>query len=257
MLLVVDVGNTNIKFGICSNNEFVLRLRCSTTPNKTPDEFTAELYTFFHMNHFDFKQIDGAIISSVVPGVTQNLKTAIDNLLNTDTLVIGPGVKSGLNIKIDHPETLGADIVAGCVAASTKYTSPNIVIFMGTATAIVYVDEKGAYCGGTISPGVKISHDALTKSGALLSSVHLDLPKNLIGTNTHDSIQSGVVWGTICMVDGLIEKFIQEKKCDCKIIATGGLSPIVAKYCSHNIILDNDLILDGLRIIYEKNQKLK
>lgn len=255
MVLVADVGNTNIKFGIYDNDKIVLRLRCSTTRNKTPDEFSSDLYTFFEIHKFDYTKIDGAIICSVVPAVTTNLKTAIDSLINKDTLVVGPGVKSGLNIKIDHPETLGADIVAGCVAASELFGFPNIVIFMGTATAIVYVDEKNNYCGGTISPGVNIAHEALTKSGALLSAVDLELPDKLIGTNTHDSIKSGVVWGNICMVDGLLDKFKKEKGDNCKIIATGGLASLVAKHCNNDIILCDDLILEGLRIIYKKNQK--
>ena len=169
--------------------------------------------------------------------------------------MIGPGVKTGLDIKIEHPETLGADIVAGCVGACEKYGGPFIIAFMGTATAIVYVDENNTYYGGAIAPGVAISLEALTSKGALLSSVELKAPKKAISTNTNDCIRSGIMFGNACMLDGMIERFYKEIGKECKVIATGGLASSVTKNCAHEIIVDKNIILDGLRAIHKKNTK--
>ncbi|MFZ1230184.1 MAG: type III pantothenate kinase, partial [Ruminococcus bromii] len=164
-------------------------------------------------------------------------------------------LKTGLDIKIEHPETLGADIVAGCVGACEKYGGPLIMIFMGTATAIVYVDASNAYHGGAIAPGMGISLDALTNHGALLSSVDMKAPKKVISSNTSDCIRSGIMFGTACMLDGMVDMFTEECKTECKVIATGGLAPLAIKNCRHDIIFDENIILDGLKIIYERNKK--
>ena len=177
MLLAADVGNTNVKLGIFDGDNLKFKLRFSTDENKTSDELAVELYTFLQIYNIDAKNIDGAIISSVVPKFTYNLRRAIMTVTDRKSLLIGPGLKTGLDIKIEHPETLGADIVAGCVGACEKYGGPLIMIFMGTATAIVYVDASNAYHGGAIAPGMGISLDALTNHGALLSSVDMKAPK--------------------------------------------------------------------------------
>ncbi len=255
MLLTADVGNTNIKLGIYDGDELKFKLRFSTDKSKTSDELAVELYTFFQIYNIDISTIDASIISSVVPQITYPLKTAISTVTGVKSLIIGPGIKTGLDIKIDHPETLGADIVAGCVGVSEKYGFPNIVIFMGTATAIVYVDENNSYLGGAIAPGAGISLDALTNHGALLSSVDLKTPKKVISSTTADCIRSGIMYGTACMLDGLIDKFCEEAGCNCKIIATGGLAPLMIKNCRHEIIFDENIILDGLKAIYKKNIK--
>ncbi|MCD8026934.1 MAG: type III pantothenate kinase, partial [Clostridiales bacterium] len=210
MLLTADVGNTNIKFGIFDGDDLRFKLRVATDKSKTPDEFAVELYTFFQIHGIDKNQIDSSIISSVVPQIIHPLKSAVYTVLGVDSLVIGPGIKTGLDIKIDHPEALGADIVAGCVGACKKYGCPSIVIFMGTATAIVYVDKNGTYRGGAISPGVGISLDALISHGALLPSVDLITPKRVIGTNTADCMRSGIMFGTACMLDGMTDRFIEQ-----------------------------------------------
>ena len=170
------------------------------------------------------------------------------------SLIIGPGLKSGMDLKIDRPETLGGDIVCGCVGAFGKYGGPLIVIFMGTATVIAYVDERCAYRGGIIAPGVGISLDALTSRGALLPAVDLQAPQKAICTNTVDCIRSGVVNGTACMLDGLIDKFVAETGRECKIVATGGLAPQMIKNCTHQISFEENLILDGLLSIYRRNK---
>lgn len=257
MLLTADVGNTNIKFGIFDGDELKIKLRISTDASKTSDEMAVELFTFFQIYNIDADSISSSIISSVVPNITYSLKKAIQTVTGVRSLVIGPGLKTGLDIKIDHPETLGADIVAGCVGACEKYGGPVIVIFMGTATAIVYVDGNNVYHGGAIAPGVGISLDALTNHGALLSAVDLKAPKKVISANTTDSIRSGIMFGTACMLDGMIDKFLEETGNDCKIIATGGLAPMMIKNCKHEIIFDENIILDGLNFIYKKNSQIR
>ena len=255
MLLTADVGNTNIKLGIFDGDVLRYKLRFATNDKMTSDEFAVELYTFFQIYRIDYKKIDGAIISSVVPKVTDPLREAIEIVTKARSLVIGPGLKSGMDLKIDRPETLGGDIVCGCVGAFKKYGGPLIMIFMGTATVIAYVDESFAYHGGVIAPGVGISLDALTQNGALLPSVDLLAPKNVICTNTVDCIRSAVTYGNACMLDGLIDKFCEEKGKECKIIATGGLAEKIICSCRHEITYDENIILDGLYNIYQKNNK--
>lgn len=255
MLLTADVGNTNIKLGLFEGETLRHRLRFYTNGKMTSDEFAVELYTFFQIYQIDYRQIDGSIISSVVPKVTQPLTEAIEIVTGIRSLVIGPGLKSGIALKIDRPETLGGDIVCGCVGAVEKYGAPVIVIFMGTATVIAYVDADGAYRGGIIAPGVGISLDALTSGGALLPAVDLKAPPRIIGTNTVDCMRSGIMHGTACMLDGMIDKFIRESGTACRLVATGGLAPQMIQNCTHDITFEENIILDGLRSIYNRNRK--
>ena len=254
MLLTADVGNTNIKLGIFDGDTLRYKLRFATNDKMTSDEFAVELYTFFQIYGIEYEKIDGSIISSVVPKITAPLSEAISIVTGARSLIIGPGLKSGMDLKIDRPETLGGDIVCGCVGAFGKYGGPLIVIFMGTATVIAYVDERCAYRGGIIAPGVGISLDALTSRGALLPAVDLQAPQKAICTNTVDCIRSGVVNGTACMLDGLIDKFAAETGRECKIVATGGLAPQMIKNCTHQISFEENLILDGLLSIYRRNK---
>ena len=256
MLLTADVGNTNVKLGIFENDELKYKLRFSTDDKKTSDEFAVELYSFFKIYEIDLEAINGSIISSVVPKVTQPLKDAIEIVTGVRSMVIGPGLKSGIDLKIDRPETLGGDIVCGCVGAYEKYGGPAIVIFMGTATVIAYVDKNGAYHGGVIAPGVGISLDALISRGALLPAVDLKAPRKAICTNTVDCIRSGIVNGTACMLDGMIDKFMRETGTDCRIIATGGLAPQMIQNCAHDIVFEENIILEGLNCIYQRNRRL-
>lgn len=255
MLLCTDVGNTNIKFALYEGKKQLVKLKFSTNPRKTEDEFAAELHTILSINGFNSGDIDGSIISSVVPMVTEALCKAIKKISGVKTLVLGPGVKSGLDLRIDNPATLGTDILAMCVAAKELYPCPAVIIGLGTATTIVYLDEQKRYCGGAISPGVSISLNALTNNGALLPSVDLTPPKKIIGTNTEDCIRSGVIIGTACMLDGMIERFNEERNVKSTVIATGGLAQSIVKNCKYDIILNDDLILEGLRIIFDKNKK--
>ena len=255
MLLTADVGNTNIKLGIFDGDELRYKLRFSTNDKMTSDEFAVELYTFFQIYDIDYKKIDGSIISSVVPKVTQSLVDAIEIVMGVRSLIIGPGLKTGMDLKIDRPETLGGDIVCGCVGTYEKYGGPIIVIFMGTATVIAYVDENCAYRGGIIAPGVGISLDALTSRGALLPAVDLMAPKKAICTNTVDCMRSGIMNGTSCMLDGMIDLFMRETGKSCKIVATGGLAPQMIQNCTHEIAYEENIILNGLKSIYAKNHR--
>ena len=255
MLLTADVGNTNIKLGIFDGDELRYKLRFSTNDKMTSDEFAVELYTFFQIYDIDYKKIDGSIISSVVPKVTQPLVDAIEIVMGVRSLIIGPGLKTGMDLKIDRPETLGGDIVCGCVGTYEKYGGPLIVIFMGTATVIAYVDENCAYRGGIIAPGVGISLDALTSRGALLPAVDLMAPKKAICTNTVDCMRSGIMNGTSCMLDGMIDLFMRETGKSCKIVATGGLAPQMIQNCTHEIAYEENIILNGLKSIYAKNHR--
>ena len=255
MLLTADVGNTNIKLGIFDGDELRYKLRFSTNDKMTSDEFAVELYTFFQIYDIDYKKIDGSIISSVVPKVTQPLVDAIEIVMGVRSLIIGPGLKTGMELKSDRPETLGGDIVCGCVGTYEKYGGPLIVIFMGTATVVAYVDENCAYRGGIIAPGVGISLDALTSRGALLPAVDLMAPKKAICTNTVDCMRSGIMNGTSCMLDGMIDLFMRETGKSCKIVATGGLAPQMIQNCTHEIAYEENIILNGLKSIYAKNHR--
>lgn len=253
MLLTIDVGNTNMKIGLYDNNELHRIIKISTDSHKTADEIAVDMYTLFKVYSVDPFSIDSCIICCVVPRITKRLKAAVKSVTGVDALVVGPGVKTGVNIHIDDPATLGADLVVACAAAQSMFDTPCIVISMGTATAMFVIDKNRIMQGGTISPGVSISLDALTNHGALLPSIELNAPKNIIGKNTDDSIRAGVVLGTACMIDGMIDKIEKELGYKCTVIATGGIAPMIVNSCSHDIILKDDLILEGLRIIYQKN----
>lgn len=253
MLLTIDVGNTNIKLGIYDNDELHRIIKISTDSHKTADEIAVELFTLLKVYSVDAFSIDGCIICSVVPRITKRLKAAVKSVTGIDALVVGPGIKTGVNILIDDPATLGADLVVACAAAQNMFSLPCVVISMGTATAMFVIDKEKRMLGGSIAPGVSISLDALTSHGALLPAISLTAPKNIIGKNTDESIRSGVVLGTACMIDGMISKIENEINEKCTVVATGGIAPMIVDSCSHDIILKDDLILEGLRIIYQKN----
>lgn len=254
VLLVTDIGNTNTKFGLFKGDELVMLARVSSDRNKTPDEFAGEIYSIFNVYGFSVSDIDGCIISSVVPQVFRAVREAIKTMTGIDPLIVGPGIKTGLNIKIDNPASTGADLVTGCVAALNLYQSPTIVLSIGTATTIIVLDKTGAMIGGAISPGVNISLSALSDCCALLPSVGLDAPSNVIGRNTDECIRSGVVLGSASMIDGMIDRINEELGTQCTVVATGGLAADIIPSCRHDIIIRDDLMLWGLRILYDKNK---
>ncbi len=254
MILAVDTGNTNIVLGGIEEAKAAFICRISTDTDKTEDEYAVQIKTMIELNGFSREDFTGGIISSVVPQLTEILKIAVQKVTGYDPLVVGPGIKTGLNIKIDNPAQLGSDLAVGAVAAIALYPKPLMVIDMGTATTICVVDQNGCYRGGIIAPGVKVSMESLTRNAAQLQSIGLYPPKKAIGTNTADCMRSGLVFGNAAMIDGLIDRMSEEIEGTPTIIATGGLSKAIVPYCRHDIILNDELLLIGLQIIYNKNR---
>ena len=255
MILAVDVGNSNIVIGGLSGDEITFEARLRTDATKTSDEYCIDLKMILEVYHVDPSQLEGAIISSVVPQVLNSMKTAVTKLTGHTALVVGPGLKTGLNIKIENPAQTGADLVVGSVAALREHKAPIIVIDMGTATTVTVLDETGAFIGGSICPGVKISLDALTERTALLPGLQLDQPKRAIGRSTIDCMRSGIMLGTACMLDGLVERFEEELGSKATVVATGGIAKFIIPMCRTPIVYDKDLLLKGLAILYRENTK--
>lgn len=256
MLLAIDIGNTNIVFGCVDNNDrVVLFERISTNHNATAAEYAVMIKTILEMNSFDLSDISDAIMSSVVPSVTNTVKEAIQKLFRVDVMLAGPGVKTGLNILIDNPAQLGSDQAVDAVAAMNQYPVPLIIIDMGTATTVSVVDSNRNYRGGLILTGMKVAADALTARTAQLPKVNFEVPPHVIGTNTIDCLKSGILYSNACALDGIIDRIEEELGEKCTAVATGGLSELVVPLCKREIILDNNLLIKGLAIIYQKNQR--
>lgn len=258
MILTIDVGNTNTQFGAFDDDEKpVFESRIATNQFRMEDEYAVTLMDILKLYGNDAHDISGAIMSSVVPPVTVQLKPAVEKVCGCRVKTIGPGLKTGLNIKIDEPAALGADLAAVAVGAKEKYPLPAIVIDLGTATKILAVDKTGAFIGGIIAPGVKISAEALAAKTAALPLIGIsgDPVKKVIGTNTIDCMRSGLLNGTAFMLDGMIEGFEREIGEKCTVIATGGFSSAIKPLCKTDFILDENLILTGLLEIYKKNRQ--
>ncbi len=254
MILVVDIGNTNIVAGCVEGKEILFRERLSTAHRATKLEYSVLFKTAFDMYGVDYKSIDGAIISSVVPSVTNVVKEAIENLCGIKVMVVGPGVKTGISIVIDNPAQLGSDLVVDAVAGIEEYPLPQIIIDMGTATTVSLINKEKQFLGGAILPGVAVSHDALIGRTSQLPKVAFEKPKKIIGSNTIDSIKSGILYGNAGAIEGIVDRFEEELGEKCTVIATGGLSKVIVPLCKRDIIVDEDLLLKGLMLIYEKNK---
>ncbi|MBQ8170719.1 MAG: type III pantothenate kinase [Oscillospiraceae bacterium] len=259
MILTIDVGNTNTVIGGFDDcDKLLFESRIDTDRYRMADQYAIILNDILHLYKYSPEDFSGAIISSVVPPVTSQLKEAVTKLCGCKVLTVGPGLKTGLNIKIDEPASLGADMAAVAVAAKEHYPLPAVVIDLGTATKVLAVDKTGAFVGGIIAPGVKISIEALANRTASLPliSINNDPPlKNVIGTNTIDCMRSGLLYGTAFMIDGMIEHFEQELGEKCTIVATGGFSSVIKPLCKYDFVLDRSLIMTGLLDIYKKNAK--
>jgi type III pantothenate kinase len=203
----------------------------------------------------DRNDIEGTIIASVVPQVLNSMQTAVKKLTGKTCLIVGPGLKTGLNIKIENPSQTGADLVVGCVAALREHKPPMIVVDMGTATTMVVLDETGALIGGCICPGVKISMDALTERTALLPGLQLDQPKRAIGRNTVDCMRSGIMMGNAAMLDGMVERMEAELGQKCTVVATGGIAKFIVPMCKTPVVYDKDLLVKGLAALYRDNKR--
>lgn len=253
MLLTVDIGNTNITLGTYDGSVLSLTARLSTDVRKTSDQYAAEIKNILDLYGCDSADIEDCIISSVVPGVGSAVAGAVSKLCQIVPLMLGPGVKTGLNIKIDNPAQLGADLVAGAVGALEEYNVPCVVIDMGTATTLSVLDRGGTFIGGIIAAGVRLTLKALAENASQLTSIPIDAPPSVIGTNTAECMQSGLVYGTAAMIDGLLDKIAEELGETPTVVATGGLSRDIIAHCRSKIIYNENLLLDGLRAIYEKN----
>ena len=253
MILTVDIGNTNIVLGGVRDQDIVFEARLKTDATKTSDQYCVDLKILLDVYGIAAKDIEGAIIGSVVPQVLNSFQTAIKKLTGKTSLVVGPGLKTGLNIRLENPGQTGADLVAADVAALREHKPPLIVIDMGTATTMSVLDQSGAHIGGCIIPGVKISMDALTDRTALLPGLQLDQPKAAIGRNTIDAMRSGIMMGTACMIDGMVQRFQEELGYETTVIATGGIAKFIIPMCKTPIIYDKDLLIKGLAALYRDN----
>lgn len=254
MILAIDIGNTNITIGgYDPNGSLILTARIATDAHRTADQYAVEIYDIFRLHGANVASVRGCAISSVVPAVGIAIEQAMKRLCNLQPVVIGPGVKTGLNIKIDNPAQLGADLVAGAVGALSKYPTPCIVIDMGTATTLSLIDQNGTFLGGAIAAGIGLTLEALAQNTAQLPSVVIDAPAHAVGTNTIESMQSGLVFGTADMIDGLVRRFENQLGQPCTVVATGGRAAQIVPHCAREIIIDENLLLDGLKVIYQKN----
>ena len=253
MLLAIDIGNTNITLGLFDDSILSMTGRIATDTKKTADQYAIEIKDILTLHGQDVSQVEDCIICSVVPIVGSAVSDAVALLCDTVPLMLGPGVKTGLNIKIDNPAQLGADLAAGAVGALAEYTMPCIIIDMGTATTVSVLDRNGSFLGGAIAAGMKLTLNALASGTAALPSLSVSSPKTVIGHNTADCMQSGIVYGTAAMLDGIIERMEEELGESATVVATGGLAREVINYCKKDIIYNENLLLDGLRHIYEKN----
>ena len=255
MILTIDIGNSNIVLGGVEGNDIRFEARLRTDATKTSDEYCIDLKMILEVYGISNKDIEGAIIASVVPQVLNSMQTAVKKLTGKAALVVGPGLKTGLNIQIENPAQTGADLVVGCVAALREHKAPMIIVDMGTATTMIVLDKNSAMVGGCIMPGVKISMDALTDRTALLPGLQLDQPKKAIGRNTIDCMRSGIMMGAACTIDGMIERMEAELGYETTVIATGGIAKFVLPMCKKKIIYDKDLLLKGLATLYRENKR--
>ena len=255
MILAVDIGNSNIVIGGVRGEDILFEARLQTETAKTSDEYCVDLRSILEVNGVTAGEVEGAIISSVVPQVMNSIKSALTKLCGVEPLVVGPTLKTGLNIDIDDSTQIGADLIVGCVASLREHKPPMIVIDMGTATTMIALDSNGTFIGGCIAPGVKISMDALTNRTALLPGLQLDQPEKAIGRNTIDCMRSGIMLGAACMLDGMVERMEAELGQKTTVIATGGIAKFVIPLCKREMIYDKDLLVKGLAALYRDNKR--
>ena len=243
MLLAIDIGNTNIVIGCIEAEKICHELRLATDLVKTSDQYWMDLKGVLALYDLQADEIEGVIISSVVPPVLNSLRTAVMKLTGRTPMVVGPGLKTG------------SDLVVAAVAVLRDYPAPVIIIDMGTATTMMAIDQTGTFLGGSICPGVKVSSEVLTTRTSQLPGISLEAPKHVIGRNTIECMQSGIMLGAACMIDGMIERMEEELGVKATVVATGGISRFVLPMCRSEIRYDRDLLLRGLRILYEKNKR--
>ena len=255
MLLAIDIGNTNLVIGCFRDDKILFKARIATDHTRTSDQSGVEIKSMLEAYGVQISDIEDCIISSVVPPVFNSVRTGVIKIIGKQPMVVGPGLKTGLNIHVDVPSQVGSDRIVIAVAALAEYKAPMLLMDLGTATTIEAVEPDNIYMGGVIIPGVRVSLDALTSRAAQLPGISLDQPKQVIGKNTVDCMRSGMMYGTAAMIDGLVERMEEELGHRCTLIATGGLAQFITPLCKRKIILEKDLLLKGLNIIYKKNKK--
>lgn len=255
MLLAIDLGNTNIKYGVFDGDKMVASFRVSSRISRTADEYGSVLVGLLSNSGISKSDIDGIIFSSVIPNLNYTICHMCEYFFGISPLIVGPGIKTGLNIKADNPKEVGADIIVNSVSAYNKYGGPIVVIDFGTATTFDVVSEKCELLGVVIAPGIKTSLEGLATKTAQLPMVELDAPKMVIGKNTKHCMQAGLVYGFAGLVDNIIKKIKKELKVDeIKVVATGGLGEIISKESNSISQVDRTLTLDGLKTIYQLNK---
>lgn len=255
MVLAVDIGNTNIVIGCFQDDKIIFVERISTNQTGTVLEFAVSFKSVFEIYGLNSHDVEGSILSSVVPSITGVVRQAVEKITRKNCMVVGPGIKTGLKIAIDNPAQLGSDMAIGAVAALAQYNGPLTLIDMGTATTVSVINEKNEFIGGMIMPGIAISMDALYNKTAQLPKIAFEPPKKKIGRNTVDCMKSGMIYGFAGSIDGLLDHIEDELKMPVTAIATGGLAEIIIPNCRRkNIILDDTLLLKGMRILYLKNK---
>ena len=255
MLLAIDIGNTNLVIGCIANARILSKARIATDRLRTSDQYGVEIKNMLEAFGVRKEELTDCIISSVVPPVFNSVRTGVIKVIGKQPIVVGPGLKTGLNIQVDVPSQVGSDRIVIAVAALAEYEAPLILMDLGTATTIEVVEPGNVYMGGVIIPGVKVSVDALTSRAAQLPGISLDQPKSVIGKNTVDCMRSGVMYGTAGMIDGIVDRMEEELGHKSTLVATGGMAQCVTTLCKHEIILEKDLLLKGLKILYQKNKQ--
>ena len=255
MLLAIDIGNTNLVIGCIENDKILFKARIATDRTRTSDQYGVEIKNMMEAYGVQVSDIDDCIIASVVPPVFKSVKTGVWKVIGKQPMVVGPGLKTGLNIHVDVPSQVGSDRIVVAVAALAEYKAPLILMDLGTATTMDVIEPENVYMGGVILPGVKVALDALTSRAAQLPAISLDKPKSVVGKNTVDCMRSGMMYGTAASIDGLVERIEAELGHPATLIATGGMAQFVTPLCKREIILEKDLLLKGLNIIYKKNKR--
>jgi len=254
MLLAIDIGNTNIVIGTIKNDKICCEARIATDRTRTSDQYGVEIKSMLEAYGCRMDEIEDCIISSVVPPVFNAIRSGVFKITGKAPLVVGAGLKTGLDIRLDTPSQVGADRIVIAVAALARWQPPLILIDMGTATTVEVIEPKNKYLGGVIMPGARISLDALTSRTAQLPGINMDKPGKVIAKNTVDAMRSGIMYGTAAMLDGVIDRMEEELGHSSAIIATGGLAPHMIPLCRHKITLERDLLLQGLNAIYKMNR---
>lgn len=255
MVLLIDIGNTNVALGGCEGDILTFTGSCSSDQKRTEDEYALIIKGILELNGHSAKDIEGGIISSVVPSLRGVLYHAMERLTGKQFLMVGSGIKTGLNIRMDNPAELGSDLVVNAVAASAKYPKPLVFFYLGTATTLSVLDGQGNYLGGMIIPGLRSSAEALSAQAAQLPSIPLTRPQRVIGRNTVECMQAGAIYGCAAMLDGLVERVEAELGEPVTAIATGSFINIVLPACRRTIFPEPNLRLEGLLILYQKNQR--